>query len=399
MILRLSLLLFATVISMPSWAQYCDANAANQNYEWIKSIEVNSISVADGAFGYSYNTTSGIVLKASETNSLRLTPGFKSSTYNEYWKIYVDANQNGQFDTEEVVYSGSSRSEITANIQLPDTVLAGNTRMRILMSYGKSPAACGSFSYGEVEDYLVSVEKHDSPPHLVERSIIIGFAPEVQLDSSFALRARYNRNGIAYKGSYFFYSGMQNTRTISLTTDSNSDVTFSVIANDGTALSDFQPDVCDNINGDECIIDKSNLGPTSAIFKEKTPSEGSLVFDFENLFPDGNPWVQEVEINGVKFSTTAGYIYTFTGAPYSSDYIGFINLTVDTQGTLFSKVSFLAHGGCTNCTQTVNVYADEVLVHTFELPYSLKQVSFELPVSAQKVRFDKNFRMDDLVLE
>jgi hypothetical protein len=29
--------------------------------------------------------------------------------------------------------------------------------MRVAMRYGSTPTACGSFSYGEVEDYTVSI--------------------------------------------------------------------------------------------------------------------------------------------------------------------------------------------------------------------------------------------------
>jgi len=44
---------------------------------------------------------------------------------------------------------------VSGTISVPSTA-AGSTRMRIAMKRLSSPASCGTFSYGEVEDYTVN---------------------------------------------------------------------------------------------------------------------------------------------------------------------------------------------------------------------------------------------------
>ncbi len=84
-------------------------------------------------------------------------------------KIYIDYDHSGAFDaTEEVYFSGT-----TALTCLPDQIVAGSftvpltaqtgiARMRIIDQQGGNAAAttivpCGTYNYGETEDYLVNI--------------------------------------------------------------------------------------------------------------------------------------------------------------------------------------------------------------------------------------------------
>jgi hypothetical protein len=71
--------------------------------------------------------------------------------------VWVDLNRNGVFDSSEVLYSGGGSSMLNGQIVIPTTAAAGATRLRVQMKYGSAPAACESFSYGEVEDYTVLI--------------------------------------------------------------------------------------------------------------------------------------------------------------------------------------------------------------------------------------------------
>jgi hypothetical protein len=52
------------------------------------------------------------------------------TAYTEYWKIWIDYNQNGTFETSEEIVSGSSSS--SANKYFYGTsALAGTTRMSV----------------------------------------------------------------------------------------------------------------------------------------------------------------------------------------------------------------------------------------------------------------------------
>ena len=91
--------------------------------------------------------------------TIYFSAGFGSSSYTEYWAVWIDFNQNGTFDADEKVASGSSSSSATlsATVAIPTTALLGNTRMRVSMKYNAAQTACEAFSYGEVEDYTVNI--------------------------------------------------------------------------------------------------------------------------------------------------------------------------------------------------------------------------------------------------
>ena len=72
--------------------------------------------------------------------------------------VYVDWNQNGTFEASEQMDSGALNStSLTSTWTVPITAKNGTTRLRIVMTYGAATTACGSYSYGETEDYSLTV--------------------------------------------------------------------------------------------------------------------------------------------------------------------------------------------------------------------------------------------------
>ena len=47
---------------------------------------------------------------------------------------------------------------MTDSITITVEAVAGNTRLRVSMAYGGFAEACGSFNYGEVEDYTLNIQ-------------------------------------------------------------------------------------------------------------------------------------------------------------------------------------------------------------------------------------------------
>jgi PKD repeat protein len=145
---------------------YCTANATDGVDEWIASVSVGTFTHTSGNDqGYGNHTGIGsIALNTGQSYPLSITIGFGGQAYNEYSRVWIDLNQNGTFETTELVYNQGAATQTTATgtITIPTTATLGSTRMRVIMAYqgqGQTtlPGVCGSFQWGEVEDYCVTI--------------------------------------------------------------------------------------------------------------------------------------------------------------------------------------------------------------------------------------------------
>jgi vibriolysin len=145
---------YITVSEIP----YCDSSGNSQAYEYIAGVAVADLNNSSGASGYSDFTYLTAHLTQGDSASVSLTPGFVSSSYTEYWKIWIDYNGDHDFeDTGEEVFAGSGSSTVNGSFTVPGSAPLGNTRMRVSMSYSTYPPICGTFTYGEVEDYTANI--------------------------------------------------------------------------------------------------------------------------------------------------------------------------------------------------------------------------------------------------
>ncbi|HEX2899745.1 MAG TPA: GEVED domain-containing protein, partial [Bacteroidia bacterium] len=145
---------------------YCTSRGSSTADEWIQSVAIGAFSNASANNGgYGNFTGSNINLTKGVATSFTLTPGFSSSAYPEYWRIWVDLNNDKDFaDTGEMLYDAGTTSTTarTGTITVPTTATATVTRIRISMKYNGAPTACETFSYGEVEDYQVTLSSGTS---------------------------------------------------------------------------------------------------------------------------------------------------------------------------------------------------------------------------------------------
>ncbi|MCX6232596.1 MAG: GEVED domain-containing protein [Bacteroidetes bacterium] len=76
--------------------------------------------------------------------------------------VYIDYNHNGIWDLPQELafssfYGEPVGSTVTGFINVPDTALPGLCRMRIVADEGLNAPACGTYNYGETEDYTVNI--------------------------------------------------------------------------------------------------------------------------------------------------------------------------------------------------------------------------------------------------
>jgi hypothetical protein len=137
-------------------ASYCTSRGAS-SYEWIQQVTLSGQTRTSGNNGgYADYTASTPIALSRSGNTYTLTPGL-SGSYTEYWRIWIDFNGDGTFADSEIVASGAGSTAISASFTIPASATAGSKRMRISMKYGSAPPACGNISYGEVEDYTVTI--------------------------------------------------------------------------------------------------------------------------------------------------------------------------------------------------------------------------------------------------
>ncbi|MDY0779691.1 endonuclease [Tenacibaculum sp. IB213877] len=149
----------ANVTTLSNTVSYCSSRGNNDSYEWIDNVVVGGISNATGANGGYADFTNLTGNLAYGNNTIIVSAGFSSSSYTEFWKVWIDFNQNGTFESSEEVVSGSSSSSgnLSYSFSVPTSANSGTTRMRVSMKWDAAPTACESFSYGEVEDYTVNI--------------------------------------------------------------------------------------------------------------------------------------------------------------------------------------------------------------------------------------------------
>jgi bacillolysin len=140
---------------------YCASKGSSQAYEYIDYVKLGTIARTSGTDGGYYDgTTLSTTVAAGSSQTINFSAGFASSAYTEYWKIFIDYNQDGDFtDSGETIVSGSSSSSgtLASTFTVPATAKTGTTRLRVVMSDNSATTSCGSYSYGETEDYTLSI--------------------------------------------------------------------------------------------------------------------------------------------------------------------------------------------------------------------------------------------------
>lgn len=145
---------------------YCTSNATDAVDEWIESFVIDTYtnnSGNDNGYG-NFTPTGSISLTTDQAYNFTVTPAWGGTAYDEQTKIWIDLDQSGSFEANELLFDQGAADQLvqTGTITIPVTATSGNTRMRVQMAYvgaGQTvfPDVCGSFQWGEVEDYCVDV--------------------------------------------------------------------------------------------------------------------------------------------------------------------------------------------------------------------------------------------------
>jgi len=140
---------------------YCSCGGTNYNYEWISRVQFNTIDKSSGANGYADYTSLSTPVYRGNTYTLTVTIG-QTGSWQEYVRAYFDWNRDGDFEDGgegiDIGHCSSNGCTVSADIGIPSGATLGSTRMRIVLQYNSYHGPCGSYTYGDTEDYTVNIQ-------------------------------------------------------------------------------------------------------------------------------------------------------------------------------------------------------------------------------------------------
>lgn len=150
-----------SVTTLTNSVTYCTSQGNNVQDELIGRVQFGTINnPSTGGTGYTNFTAISTNVTRGSSYTITVTPTWTGTVYSEGYAVFIDWNQDGDFsDSGETAWtrSATTTTPVSGTITIPATATLGATRMRVSMRYNAIPAACGSFNYGQVEDYTVNI--------------------------------------------------------------------------------------------------------------------------------------------------------------------------------------------------------------------------------------------------
>ncbi len=156
-------------------APYCVSSANFAFDEEIFGVQLGALNntsdcstIAPGAGSvnqlYSnYTTLTAITYTKGNSYNLGVTINTCGSFYGENVAVFIDYNQDGDFlDVGENIYTspfstGTANLVLGGNITIPCNASLGETRMRVVYVENGGATSCGTYDYGETEDYIINI--------------------------------------------------------------------------------------------------------------------------------------------------------------------------------------------------------------------------------------------------
>ena len=141
---------------------YCTAGATSTSFEKISNVtfaNINNNSTATAG----YEDFTAVVGNISRGATYNFSASFTGTSYAaDQVRVWIDFNQDKDFDDagEDVLVTTTNVSPWTGTITIPASANLGSTRMRVRMhdtSLTPNNTPCGTSSFGQVEDYTVTI--------------------------------------------------------------------------------------------------------------------------------------------------------------------------------------------------------------------------------------------------
>jgi hypothetical protein len=159
-----SLTSYSDIAEVSVTPTYCASNAVYSSYSYISNVTFNTINNSSSACA-NYTDYTSISTTVFNGVSYTLTISKNNCTttgaFSGRFSAWIDWNNDGDFDDagEQVLSDASaSNGPISATVTVPIGAASGTKRMRCIFREGATaPSSCGTYSFGETEDYTINV--------------------------------------------------------------------------------------------------------------------------------------------------------------------------------------------------------------------------------------------------
>ena len=144
---------------------YCTAGSDDATEEYIDAVSFGTLSNSTGSdSGFGDWTAITFDADAGETYTLSITPGYTGTNFLEFFRAWIDWNQDGDWDDigELVLDTPNPQNTVaSAEVTIPMNAIEGSTRMRVMMRWAGNnifnEMPCSILDHGEYEDYCINV--------------------------------------------------------------------------------------------------------------------------------------------------------------------------------------------------------------------------------------------------
>ena len=177
---------YSLIISGAGGKAYCSSAATSTAGTKIDSIQLNNIKFSKTtADNYVDNTALFINGEPNGTVSLFMKlSSADASNLNRFVKVFIDYNNNGVFDANELVHTsaGLTNGDYNATIDLSANLIINQfTKLRVVVTEAAAAANvsdCGTYTAGETQDYTLRVVNPSNDVQLLEITNPVGGASE-----------------------------------------------------------------------------------------------------------------------------------------------------------------------------------------------------------------------------
>jgi hypothetical protein len=149
----------------PAYSNGCSIGVVIADFQLTNTnLTYYNTGCSSNSFGYFGNTSTPLAQGQSYPFVFKTYIDETGTYYPQHIAIWIDLNRNGTFETSERLYqsSGNSISNTwSGTLAIPGSASTGMTRMRIRTQYaphGTVNDPCTTYSYGETEDHLITIE-------------------------------------------------------------------------------------------------------------------------------------------------------------------------------------------------------------------------------------------------